>query len=164
MGAGKIFCIIGGIVTLLACYLFSFGDFPFIPGTYFYGLALFQTLGAIFGSGNVGIIIFAILGIILMISGVFIIIGIKSRAIAIVGSIFAIFFGIYFILSFYLVLPAEAAAYVAPFLYLPLVEGFIPLHVGLGGTLFAGVGLGTYLLIGGGVLGLIGGIMGPDGF
>ena len=164
MGAGKIFCIIGGIVTLLACFLFSFGDFPLFPGSYFFGLGLFLNIGDIFASGLVLAIVFAILGIILMISGLLIILGVKSRAIAIIGSIFAIFMSVWFLLSFYLVFTGDLLLGVTVFVNVPLVEGFIPLHVGLGGTLFATVGLGTYLLLGGGVLGLIGGIMGPDGF
>ncbi|MFX1418881.1 MAG: hypothetical protein ACFE9N_08180 [Promethearchaeota archaeon] len=164
MGAGKIFCIIGGIVTLLACFLFSFGDFPPLPGVYFYGLGLFMNIGDIFALGNALAIVFVILGIILMISGLLIILGVKSRVIAIIGSIFAIFMSVWFLLSFYLVFTGDLLLGVTVFAYIPLVDGFIPLHVGLGGTIFATVGLGTYLLLGGGVLGLIGGIMGPDGF
>lgn len=39
----------------------------------------------------------------------------------------------------------------------PLIEGIIPFHLMLGP-----VGLGTYVLIAGGALGLIAGIMGPE--
>ncbi len=164
MGAGKIFCILGGIVTLLACYLFSFGDFPLLPGAYFYGLGLFLNIGDVFGSGIALAIVFAILGIILMFSGLLIILGVKSRAIGIIGSVFAIFMSVWFLLSFYMVFTGDLLLGVTVFVNLPLVEGIIPLHVGLGGSIFATVGLGTYLLLGGGVLGLIGGIMGPDDF
>lgn len=164
MGAGKILCIIGGIITLLACYLFSFGDFPSFT-IYFYGIALFMNLQAIFTSGIVLAIVFAILGIIFMISGLFIILGVKSRAIAIIGSLFSLVYGVMFMLILFLVVP-QAADLISVFSGLApgLVAGFIPVHVTLGGSLAFGVGLGTYFLIAGGVLGLVGGIMGPDGF
>ena len=44
------------------------------------------------------------------------------------------------------------------------VDNIIPVHLGLGGSIIGDVSIGTYLLLGGGVLGLIGGIMGPDDF
>jgi len=42
-----------------------------------------------------------------------------------------------------------------------LVVGIFPYHLGLGGTVFE-VGLGAWVLLGGGVLGLISGILGRD--
>jgi hypothetical protein len=164
MGTGKIFCILGGIVTLVAMYIFSFGDFPFLPGTYFYSIGFMLNIPNIFGSGQILWIILAIVGIIFLVSGIFIILGVKSRVIAIIGSIFAIGMGVYFILTIFLVLPAEAGQFIALFLYPALVDGIVPFHFGLGSTAFGSVGLGSYLLVGGGVLGLIGGIIGPDTF
>jgi len=163
MGAGKILCIIGGILTLLGTFLFSFGDFPFL-GVQFYGIAFFMNLQGIFMSANALFIIFGILGFIFIISGVFIILGLKSRAIAIIGSIFSLVYGVMFMLILFLVLPLETVQFITVFANFPLVAGVIPVHVVLGQSLAFGVGLGTYFLIGGGVLGLVGGIMGPDGF
>jgi len=153
MGAGKVFCIIGGIVTLLATYLFSFAT-PFL-----YGIGFLLNIPTWFSTGNVLIIVMTIVFIIFLFSGLFIILGVKSRAIAIIGSIFAIVVSLYFILSLYGVLPLEAAMFVALFTHAPLVPGIIPVDVFLGG-----VSLGTFILLAGGILGLIGGIMGPDDF
>ena len=152
MGAGKILCIIGGIITLLATYLFSFTLFAF-------GLGFVMNIPILFQSGDPLIITMTIVFIIFLLAGLFIILGVKSRAIAIIGSVFAIVVSIYFILTFYGLMPPVMAQFAIMFLHLPLVLGIIPLDVMLGP-----VGLGTYLLLGGGVLGLVGGIMGPDGF
>lgn len=152
MGAGKLFCIIGGIITLLATFLFSFA--PFI-----YGLGLFLNLPLIFSLGTIVEIIITIVFIIFSLAGLFIILGVKSKAVAIIGSIFALALGVYFMLSFYGVLPLEVAIFTLLFGHVSL--GAFPLL----NTLMLGyAGLGTYLLLVGGVLGLIGGIMGPDDF
>jgi hypothetical protein len=152
MGAGKIFCILGGIIALLATFLFSFAG-PF------YGIGLYMNLGAIFATGDILFIIMAIVFIIATLSGIFILIGVKSRAMSIIGAIFAIGLGVFFLLAFFGVLPPAVSFYATMFAYAPLVPNIIPLDIMLGT-----VGLGTYLLVGGGVLGLIGGIMGPDEF
>lgn len=152
MGAGKIFCILGGIVTLLATYLFSFTVF-------FFGIGFILNIPTLFLSGDILIIVMTIIFIIFLLAGLFIILGVKSRALAIIGSIFAIVVSLYFILTIYGVLPPEVGQFIIMFLHVPLVPNIIPLDVMLGS-----VGLGTYLLLGGGVLGLIGGIMGPDDF
>ncbi|MFX1429065.1 MAG: hypothetical protein ACFFCY_02725 [Promethearchaeota archaeon] len=164
MGAGKIFCILGGIITLLATFLFSFGTFNIAPDVYVYGLAFIMNIGAFFTSGEPLLIVFAVVWIIFLLAGVFILIGIKSRALAIIGSVLAIVAGIYFVLSIYYVIPLEAGQFTFMFADYALVSNIIPLHVGLGGSIIGDVSIGTYLLIGGGVLGFIGGIMGPDGF
>ncbi len=156
MGAGKIFCILGGIVTLLATFLFSFADAaPF----YLYYIGLLRNLGTWFGTGDPLIIVMVVLFLIFMLSGLFILLGIKSRALAIIGAIFAIVVGVYFMLALYGVLPFEAAQFILLFMNDALVDGFVPLAVPLGDA-----SLGTYLMLGGGVLGLIGGIMGTDDF
>jgi hypothetical protein len=155
MGAGKILCIIGGIITLLATYLFSFAT-PFI-----FGLGFVMNVPLWFSTGDILIIIMTIVFIIFLLAGLFIILGLKSRAIAIIGSIFAIVVAVYFILSFFGMLPLVVSQFVLLFVHPPLVPGIIPLDVPLG---LVGPSLGTYLLLGGGVLGLIGGIMGPDGY
>ncbi len=169
MGAGKILCIIGGIVTLLATYLFSFGYIlnPFPPPTtlYFSGIGFIQNIILFFQSADPLTIVLAIVFIIFLLAGVFILIGVKSRALAIIGSLFAIVAGVYFMLSLFMIIPIEIGQGTFMFMGEALVDGIIPLHVGLGSYLaLIEVGLGTYILIGGGVLGLVGGIMGPDGF
>ncbi|MFX1379770.1 MAG: hypothetical protein ACFFA4_11840 [Promethearchaeota archaeon] len=152
MGAGKVLCIIGGIVTLLATFLFSFV-------TNFFGIGFIMNIPALFSTGDVLVIIMAIVFIIFLLAGLFIILGLKSRALAIIGAILAIVVGVYFMLSFVGVLPFTISQFAIMFAHLPLVANIIPIDLMLGPY-----GLGTYLLIAGGVLGLIGGIMGPDGF
>jgi hypothetical protein len=154
MGAGKVFCILGGIVTLLATFLFSFVTNGF-------GLGFVLNIPALFSSGDVLVIIMAIVFIIFLLAGLFIILGVKSRAIAIIGAILAIVVGVYWMLSLAGVLPIQVSQFVIMFFHADLVPNIIPVNVTLGPF---GYGLGLYLLVGGGVLGLIGGIMGPDGF
>ena len=156
MGAGKILCILGGIVTLLATFLFSFA--PFLPGTYLYGIGFIMNIPTWFTSGDILIIIMAIVFIIFLLSGIFILIGVSSRALAIIGSLFAIIVGVYFVLVFYIGLPLEIAQFALMFIGTPLVDGIIPLNIAVGDA-----SLGTILVLAGGVLGLIGGIMGTDG-
>lgn len=151
MGAGKILCILGGIVTLLATYLFSFAT-PLI-----FGLGFVMNIPMWFMSADPLIITMTIVFIIFLFAGLFIILGVKSRAIALIGSIFAIVVSIYFLLTFYGLLPLVVGQFALLFTHLPLVAGVIPVDVFLGGA-----SLGTFLLLGGGILGLIGGIMGPD--
>ena len=153
MGAGKILCIIGGIVTLLATYLFSFAT-PLV-----FGLGFVMNIPMWFSTGDPLIITMTIVFIIFLFAGLFIILGVKSRAIGLIGSIFAIVVSVYFLLTFYGLLPLIVGQFALLFTHLPLVMGIIPLDVFLGGA-----SLGTFLLLGGGILGLIGGIMGPDGF
>ncbi|MFX0001362.1 MAG: hypothetical protein ACFE9Q_14360 [Candidatus Hodarchaeota archaeon] len=156
MASGKIFCILGGILTLLGTYFFSF--LPSLPGTYYYGLGFFLNIYSIFTSGWILYIIIAIIFIVFLLSGIFIIIGVKSKTLALIGSLFVLGFGVYMILAFYVFgLTSDITIFMAQFINAPLVEGIIPFDLFLGPF-----SLGTYILIGGGVLGLIGGIKGPS--
>jgi hypothetical protein len=78
---------------------------------------------------------------------------------AIIGSLLAIIMGGYWLLMIYGDYSPDIEAFTFLFLNTALVEGIIPLPISLGAP-----GLGTWLFAGGGVLGLIGGIMGPDLF
>ena len=154
MGAGKILLIIGGFVTLLATYLFSFaGGF----GIYFYGIGFITNIPILFTSGDVLVIIMTIVFIIFLLSGIFILLGVRSRGLGIIGSLFAIVVGVYFILVFYVGLPLEVSQFAIMFIDLAIVEGILPLNIAVGDA-----SLGTILLLSGGVLGLIGCIMGTD--
>jgi hypothetical protein len=157
MGAGKVFCILGGIIAIVATFLFSFAA---VGPAYFYTIGLFLNLTTWFSTGDILIIIMCVVFLILMIGGFLILGGVKVRALAIIGSIFAIVESVYFILTFYVFgIFSDIGQFSILFVAFSLVEGFVPVNVALGS-----VSLGTYLLLGGGVLGLIGGIMGPDDF
>ena len=163
MGAGKILCIIGGIVALVATTIFSFYSFEFIITFTGYGMGIFINLMNIFESGDVLAIIFAIIYIVSIISGVFILIGVKVRVLAIIGAIFALFLAVLLLLGpgFNVDLGADLGGSLLFFIADPLVEGIIPFDIPLG---FGDISLGSILLAAGGVLGLIGGILGPEGF
>jgi len=158
VGAGKLFCIIGGVITLLATFLFSLASVEILGVTfYLYYIGLLRNLGLIFGGGDMVVTIVAIVFLVCMISGFLILVGAKSRAVAIIGSILAILLGSLLLLALYGALPPEMTMYIFLFFNDALVPGIIPLDIALGTA-----SLGTFLFLGGGVLGLVGGIMGPD--
>ena len=165
MGAGKIFCILGGILALVASLFFSFYSFELIPGTteYGFGIGLFINFGAIFENADILAIVLYILYAVGVISGLFILIGAKSRVIAIIGSTFALLLGILLLIRFGLEinLGFDISSSLLFFWGTPIIDGIIPFDLPLGlGTM----SLGTVLLVGGGVLGFIGGIIGTSDF
>ncbi len=157
MGAGKILCIIGGLISLVATLFFSFFSSPSIG----YGIGLFLNFATIFSSGNILGIVFGILYAIGVVSGLFILIGAQSRALAIIGSIFALLLGVLLLLitGLAISLGADIDSTLSFFIAAPLVDGIIPFELALG---LGSMSLGTVLLVGGGVLGLIGGIVGTS--
>lgn len=161
MGAGKILCILGGILALVATLFLSFYSFEIIPGVTWtgYGIGLFMNFVDLFETGDILYIVFSILYAIGVVSGIFILIGAKSRALAIIGAIFALFLGIllFLIVGLEISISNDINGSMLFFIADPLVEGIIPFDLNLG---LGSMSLGTVLLIGGGVLGLIGGIMG----
>ena len=169
MGAGKILSILGGIIALVATLFFSFYTFDLMgftnPG---YGIALFMNFMDILDSGEILHIVILIVYAIGVVSGVFILIGAKVRALAIIGAIFALFLGVMLLLVIGLEIDLGADLNSSVNIFggkEALVDGIIPfdLELGLGSPpLF--LNLGTILLIGGGALGLIGGIIGGDDF
>jgi len=91
-----------------------------------------------------------------LISGIFQIIGMKSRVLAIIGSIFVLLIGVLTILGALSVIDLNWVSLVlgGP---APLVPDIIPFDLALGPA-----SLGLYVLLAGGVLGLIAGFMGRD--
>ena len=149
MGESKIFYIIGGLVTLLATFLFSFHTY--FPGLYFSSIGLIMNIPTLFTSGDILVIIMAIVFIIFLLSGIFILLGVKSRKLAIIGSLFTIVVGVYFMLVFYVGIPFSQFAFM--FLDIALIEGIFPLNIS-----FGIISIGPILLLAGGVIGLISGI------
>ena len=155
MKAGKILYIIGGLVTLLATFLFSFHTF--FPGVDFYSIGFIMNIPVLFTSGDVLYIIMTIVFIIFLLSGIFILIGGKSRVLAVIGSLFAIGGGVYLILVFYIGVSFEISQFAFMFLDFAIVEGILPLNIAIGT-----VSVGPILVLGGGVIGLIGRIIDTD--
>ncbi len=150
MGARKISYIIGGLIILLSTYLFTFH--LYFPGVHFYGIGFIMNIPTFFTSGDILVIIMAIVFVFFLLSGIFILIGLKSRTLAVIGSLLAIVASVYFILVFYIgILGIDQFAFM--FLNLELIEGIIPFNIPIGT-----VSIGPSLVLVGGLLGLIGGI------
>ncbi len=170
MGAGKFFCVLAGILTIVATYVLSFYAFTiFSIIVYVCGIGSMKKIPEMFTNPDVyatalslptyAIYIIAVVIIFFLISGIFQLIGVKSRVLVILGSILPILIGIYILLFGFEVLPTELNVY--SFLFWdtePLIEGIIPLKI----LEFKTVDIGTYVLIAGGFLGLIGGFAGRD--
>ena len=142
-------------MTLLATFLFSFHTF--FPGLDFYSIGFIMNIPVLFTSGNVLYIIMTIVFIIFLLSGIFILLGGKSRVLATIGFIFAIGVGVYFMLVFYLGVSFEISQFAFVFLDLAIIEGILPLTINIGT-----VSIGPILVLGGGVIGLIGRILDTD--
>lgn len=155
MKVGKVLYIIGGLVTLVATFLFSFHTF--FPGLDFYSIGFIMNIPVLFTSGDVLYIIMTIVFIIFLLSGVFILLGGKSRVLATIGFIFAIGVGVYFMLVFYMGVSFEISQFAFVFLDLAIIEGILPLTINIGT-----VSIGPILVLGGGVIGLIGRILDTD--
>jgi len=170
MGAGKFFCVLAGILTIVATYVLSLYAFEIFSITvYVCGIGSMKKIPEMFTNPDgyatamslptFTIYIIAVVIIFFLISGIFQLIGVKSRVLVILGSILPILIGIYILLFGFGVFPTELNVY--SFLFWdtePLIEGIIPLKILKLNT----VDIGTYVLIAGGFLGLIGGFAGRD--
>ena len=167
MAAGKILSLLAGILTIVATFFLSWVPEVVTPGYYVYGIGIVNNLPGMFTNADAlglilgipGFAIYIIAGILIvfLISGVLQLIGIKSRAFAIIGSIFVLLIGILTLLGVLNVvinLLWVENIFGAP---APLVAGIIPYDLALGPA-----SLGLYVLIAGGALGLIAGFMGRD--
>ncbi|MFW9945479.1 MAG: hypothetical protein ACFFDX_01480 [Candidatus Odinarchaeota archaeon] len=161
MKTGGILALIGGIISLFACFLLSF--YQFGPYTYGWGTGLLLNAGywieAATIYGETLIIVAVIVFIIFIFGGVLQIIGIKSRATAIIGALFSILLAVFFILFLSGALAGWYDIAILAFTFTGPVGsvGPLPLHVGLGDF-----GLGVFVLLAGGVLSLVGGILPRD--
>jgi len=170
MGAGKFFSVLAGLLTIVATYVLSFFAFEFFLVTvYVCGIGSIKQIPEMFTNPDAyatllslptyAIYIGAVVIIFFLISGIFQLIGVKSRVLVIIGSILPILIGIYILLYGFGVLPTELNVYTILFWDTePLIDGIIPLKILELNT----VDIGTYVLIAGGFLGLIGGFAGRD--
>ena len=173
LGAGKILVLVGALLTLVSTFFFSFFEtisFPgvfFLYGEYGYGIGFLINIPSIFSEGagwatNFGtdvmvVYIVAIVFIVFLLSGILQLIGLKSRVVAIIGSILPIVVGMLILLSSNGTL--GFGTYLTLFASDAVAEGILPFNPVLGF-----VSLGTYTLLAGGVLGFIGGILGTKDF
>jgi len=154
MAFGKILMILGGLITIVATYVFAF--YELIPATlYGWGIGAWAFVPDVFASGEIMLILIEIFIILFLLAGVIQLIGLKSRVVGLIGSLLALGGFIYFMLIEFSLI-SSTAIYALLFAGVPI--GPLPIHVGVGS--FAS--LGAYLLAGGAVLGIIGTFVGRE--
>lgn len=177
---GKALAAVGGILTLAGCFALTWIDNQGLPlfiyvipalleiAEYFTnaagtimqfnlvtGLSLDSYFSYIFG---VGIVLVAL-------SGIFALIGIKVRAFAIIGGLLALVPSVFILLSTFLQVDfIDQAVLVIAYIFSgtePLVDGIIPYNFAIDGRDEA---IGTYVLILGGLLSLISGFISREDY
>ena len=166
MGAGKGLTIVAGILVLVATFLLSWFSVSGVPA---HGLGLLNNIGGMFSNaegmatawGIPGFVPYILGGVFLffLVSWLLILIGTKSRATAIIGSILPIFLG-WAVIAGYFGIPPDFMPYVAPFLGDEMIPGIIPYSLVLmTNSSVVSLNLGSIILIAGGILGFISGCM-----
>ena len=157
--------VLGGLLTLVSTYVLTFyangssyiwgypallilPDIFMNPGSYV--LSLPPAMGYVIG----------VLMALFLLAGVLQILGAANRGIGTLGGIFALIGALFFTMVLMIgtsVIPVEVVLYMILFSGPALVPGTIPYHFGVAATTFPGtLGLGTFVLILGGVIGMIG--------
>jgi hypothetical protein len=164
---GNVLSIVAGIITLVTTYLFSWYITSSNGSTvYAYGVAAWQNVLQMFsnpsGFGSSRgmqtwiVIILAIVLIIFLLSGLIQMAGLNSSAAAIVGSILPILVGLMFFLYSVNVITDDWQNLISIFWSSEeIIAGIFPLTLQFAGYPAT---VGTYLLMIGGFLGLIGGL------
>ncbi len=167
MAAGKILSLLAGILTIVATFMLSWVSVAVPPTYYAYGIGIVKNLPAMFTNADTlglvlgvpGFVFYILAGILIvfLLSGIFILIGMKSRVLGLIGSIFVLLIGILVFLGvFNIVINIDWMVYIFGD-SVPIIDGIIPFDLVLGPA-----SLGLYVLIAGGALGLVAGIMGPE--
>ena len=151
---GKAISAIGGILILVASYLLVL-DTGILGISQASGINAIFNFTLIFGMDIVNMIISLILAVLFLLAGILVLIGIKSRALSIIGSLLPLILGVMLILEAFIALPFIESVF--GFLYgnNEIVAGILPYSLPL-----AGIELGAIILTVGGLLGFIGGCMG----
>ena len=161
MGAGKTLSILGGVLTLISTYFLTFWSSGIVYGSGLNAIIkipdMFTNPGDYAGTFPefMGYVVAALL-LFFLIAGILELAGAGSRGASAIGGILALIGGIYFLLGMeYSALPAEISIY-SDVLFGggAIVDGILPFHLAIGN-----VGLGTFILLAGGALGLIGALL-----
>ena len=163
MGKGKILMVCGGILTLIATYVFAWyaitinylkyynngiGGIKNFTKLFLHGESYVTTLGVPLWI----VYISSVLVVFTLISGVLQLLALKKRSLGLVGSIVPIFIGIMIILGFSLY--PEWITYFQLFGDRnPLISEGFPLNLPMP---YRSESLGTYLLLAGGIIGVFG--------
>lgn len=167
MAAGKILSLLAGILTIVSTFMLSWVSVAVPPTYYAYGIGIVKNLPAMFTNADAlgvllgipGFAIYIIAGmlIVFLLSGIFQLIGMKSRVLGLIGSIFVLVISILVFLGiFNIVINIDWITNIFGD-SVPIIDGIIPFDLPLGPA-----SLGLYVLIAGGALGLVAGIMGPE--
>ncbi|TXT61233.1 MAG: conserved membrane protein of unknown function [Promethearchaeota archaeon] len=163
---GKILTAVGGILVIVATFLLTWIT---DGGTIYYGLNFVMNLMGMFTdagtwASNLGFsgmsfmaYIFAILYILFILSGIFLLIGIKVRALSIIGAIMPLVLGVFLLLfyTFGITLGPVGEDLFSPFGgSFQIVSGILPFGLTLD---FLNLDLGALILLVGGVLGIVSG-------
>jgi hypothetical protein len=174
MGAGKVLTIIGSILTLVGIYIFNWVPESMFNMTGINGLMgipdildpSFADFLILIGYESWMAYILLIVVILIAISGILSLIGIKAKALSLIGGLIPFAFGgIMIIITLDLFDLGDALNQFFGVLMLlfagtePIVEGIIPFNVD-----FADMTLGPILIAVGGLLALISGFMSRDDF
>ncbi|MHA1508316.1 MAG: hypothetical protein ACTSO6_06400 [Promethearchaeota archaeon] len=156
MALGKIFIILGALLTILGTWVFA--TILFIPGYVGSGLGFAMNLPSIIGvdPGADAVVFYLLLVLFIawLASGVLQLIGLKSRIGGIIFSLIPLAIGLMLILLLYTEILGMMSAVFTLMTIGEQIGGFFPILVPLGD-----LGLGTYFLLGGGVLGIVGSSM-----
>jgi len=162
LGTARVLLIvIGAVLTLLGTYVFAL--FPSLFTSVGSGLGFAMNIPMIltYDPGAEAVVFYFMLVLFSawLVSGILQLVGLKSKIVGIIFSLIPLAIGVMFLLlvytpilgpwtlTFFLLTSSEPA----------IIAGVIPMLIEL-----AGMGLGVYFLLGGGLLGLIGSIMSKD--
>jgi hypothetical protein len=173
--ARTLLIVIGAVLSILGTYVFALFDFLTYPAS---GLGFFMNafvgntppfMLPSFISDPVGwstmmgidVAIFWVLMIIFLIFlfACFLqLVGLKSRIVGIIFSLFPLGVGVMFLLLFYTDILGMVSASFAMLFIGESIGGFLPIFIDIGDF----VGLGAFFLLGGGAVGLVGSILPKD--
>lgn len=159
MAAGKILIILAALLTILGTWVFA--TLLFIPGYVGSGLGFAMNLPSIIGTDpGADAVVFYLLLVLFIAwlgSGVLQLIGLKSRIVGIIFSLIPLAIGLMLVLLIYTDILGMMSAIFTLMTVGEQIGGIFPILVPLGD-----LALGTYFLLAGGVLGIVGSAMPRD--
>lgn len=157
LGAGKVLAVVAGILTILGTFVFASFTILSAVGS---GLGFIENLDLLFSNAqnyanslNIHIILYWVIiaaFLVFLGSGFLQLVGVKSRAAIFIFSLFPLAVGMIFILLTYTEFLGNKSTFFTIFFSGEYYGDFYPILIELGD-----LALGTYLLIGGGVLGIV---------